>query len=85
MAHTMPRELHALRTHPFEPSRYAQLDVPVRFLLGGETAGRGPENARRLNEAIPNSEVVILEGQGHFGYITAPELFAQKLIEFFLP
>jgi pimeloyl-ACP methyl ester carboxylesterase len=85
MAHTMPRELHALRTHPFEPPRYADIGVPVRFLLGGKSEGRGPENARRLVEAIPNSELVLLEGQGHFGYITAPELFAQKLIEFFLP
>jgi len=83
MAHTMPRELHALRTHPFEPERYAGLGIPVRFLLGGKSVGRGPENARRLVEAIPGAELVRLEGQGHFGYITAPELVAEKLIEFF--
>jgi pimeloyl-ACP methyl ester carboxylesterase len=84
MAHTMPRELYALRTHPFEPERYSGLGIPVHFLLGGNSVGRGPENARRLVEAIPGAELVRLEGQGHFGYITAPELVADKLIEFFL-
>ena len=79
----MGHPLHALRTHPFEPERYAGLGVPVRFLLGGNTAGRGTENARRLVEASPGAELVRLEGQGHFGYITAPELVAERLIEFF--
>lgn len=83
MAHTMPRELHALRFHPFEPERYAGIGVPVCFLLGEKTVGRSPENARRLVEAIPGAELVRLEGQGHFGYITAPELVAEKLVEFF--
>jgi pimeloyl-ACP methyl ester carboxylesterase len=83
MAHTMPRELHALRSHPFEPERYASLRVPVRFLLGEKTVGRGPETARRLVEAIPGAELVVLLGQGHFGYITVPELVTEKLIEFF--
>ena len=83
MAHTMPRELLALRSHPFEPERYASLSLPVRFLLGEKTVGRGPETARRLIEAIPGAELIVLADQGHFGYITAPELVAEKLVDFF--
>ena len=82
MAHTMPRELHALKDHIFEPERYSAISVPVRFLLGEKSVGRGPENAQRLVAAIPDAELVILEGQGHFGYLTAPELVAAKIVEF---
>ncbi len=82
MAHTMPRELHALRDHKFEPERYSPISAPVRFLLGGNSSGRGPENAQRLVAAIPGAELVVLEGQGHFGYLSAPELVASKIAEF---
>jgi pimeloyl-ACP methyl ester carboxylesterase len=82
MAHTMPRELHALKSHVFEPERYSRIAIPVRFLLGEKSVGRGPENAQRLVAAIPNAELVVLEGQGHFGYLSAPDLVAAKIIEF---
>ncbi len=82
MAHTMPRELHELKNHVFEPERYSPIAVPVRFLLGEKSSGRGPENAQRLVAAIPGAELVVLEGQGHFGYLTAPELVAAKIVEF---
>ena len=82
MAHTMPRELHALKSHVFEPERYSSIAVPVRFLLGEKSVGRGPENAQRLVAAIPGAELIVLEGQSHFGYLTAPELVAAKIIEF---
>jgi pimeloyl-ACP methyl ester carboxylesterase len=82
MAHTMPRELHALKDHIFEPERYSPIAVPVRFLLGEKSVGRGPENAQRLVTAIPGAELVVLEGQGHFGYLTAPDLVAAKIVEF---
>jgi pimeloyl-ACP methyl ester carboxylesterase len=82
MAHTMPRELHELKSKTFEPEKYNAIAVPVRFLLGGKSVGRGPENAQRLVAAIPGADLVVLEGQGHFGYLTTPELVAGKIIEF---
>ena len=82
MAHTMPRELHALKSMIFEPERYSPIAVPVRFLLGGKSVGRGPETAQRLVAAIPNAELTVLEDQGHFGYLTAPDLVAAKIVEF---
>ena len=82
MAHTMPRELTALKNFPFDPERYSQISVPVRFLLGEKSVGRGPENAQRLVAAIPNAELSVLEGQGHFGYLSAPDLVAARIVEF---
>ena len=83
MAHTMPRELVALRHYRFDAARFGALKVPVRVLLGEKSAGHGPQTAQSLVEAVPGAELVRLEGQGHFAMLTAPELLAQKLIEFF--
>ena len=84
MAHTMPRELQALRHYRFDAARFAALGVPLRILLGEKSAGHGPETARSLLEAVQGSVLFRLEGQGHFAMLTAPELLAAKLIDFFL-
>ncbi|OGA02318.1 MAG: hypothetical protein A3H35_04315 [Betaproteobacteria bacterium RIFCSPLOWO2_02_FULL_62_17] len=83
MAHTMPRELQALRHYRFDAQRFATLGVPLRVLLGEKSVGHGPGTAQSLLEAVPGSELVKLEGQGHFAMLTAPDLLARKLIEFF--
>jgi len=83
MAHTMPRELLALRNYQFDARHFAAIGVPLRLLLGEKSVGHGPGTAQSLLDAVPGSELVKLEGQGHFAMLTAPELLAQKLIEFF--
>jgi pimeloyl-ACP methyl ester carboxylesterase len=82
MAHTMPRELQALRSYQFDARRFAAIAVPLRLLLGEKSVGHGPGTAQSLLDAVPGAELVKLEGQGHFAMLTAPELLAQKLIEF---
>jgi len=84
MAHTMPRELQALRNYRFDARRFAPIGVPLRVLLGEKSVGHGPETARSLVDAVRGSELVRLQGQGHFAMLTAPELLAQTLGEFFL-
>ena len=83
MAHTMPRELQALRQYQFDARRFAGLKAPLRVLLGEKSAGHSPQTAQSLVEAVPGAQLVKLDGQGHFAMLTAPELLAQKLIEFF--
>lgn len=84
MAHTMPRELQALREYRFDAQRFAAIGVPLLVLLGEKSVGHGPETARMLLDAVPGAEFLKLQGQGHFAMLTAPELLAQALIEFFL-
>ncbi|MSQ53225.1 MAG: alpha/beta hydrolase [Betaproteobacteria bacterium] len=83
MAHTMPRELLALRNYQFDAQRFAKIGVPLRLLLGEKSVGHGPDTARSLAMAVRGAEFIALEGQGHFAMLTAPELLAAKLIEFF--
>jgi pimeloyl-ACP methyl ester carboxylesterase len=81
MAHTMPRELQALKHYQFDASRFAKLGVPVTFLLGEKTVGHGPATAQSLVDAVPGARLVKLAGQGHFAMLTAPELLANVIIE----
>lgn len=85
MAHTMPRELLALRGYEFEPERFAPITVRTGIIVGGKSPERSHETARQLHRAIPNSELFSLEGQGHFGMLTAPDLFARTLVAFLKP
>lgn len=35
-----------------------------------------------LDDALPNSRIAVLEGQGHFAMNTAPELFIEEVLAF---
>ena len=83
MAHTMPRELQALRNYRFDPKRFETIGLPLRLLLGEKSVGHAPDTARSLAAAVPGAELIVMEGQGHFAMLTAPGLLATKLIEFF--
>lgn len=83
MAHTMPRELQALRNYRFDARRFSTIDVPLCVLLGEKSVGHGPDTARSLVEAVRGSQLIRLEGQGHFAMLTAPDVLAGKLIDFF--
>lgn len=80
MLETMPRELHA--EQHWRPAGYDDLVLPTLLLLGSAS----PDWARRwtsmAQSAIPNSRLQVLEGQGHLGMITAPELVARAIIDF---
>jgi pimeloyl-ACP methyl ester carboxylesterase len=83
MAHTMPRELLALRGYEFDAARFSPLRAPLRVLVGEKSAAHSQATARALSQAVSGSELVVLAGQGHFAMLTAPALFAENLIDFF--
>lgn len=80
LAETVVRENHAIEA--FELSDTPALDVPT-LLMTGE---RGPEQLKAsveaLDERVPHSEVVELDGVGHDATDTAPETVADVLREF---
>lgn len=85
LADTIPREMQVERTYVFEPDRFGAIQVPTLFLLGSETAH---EEYRRALEtlaiAIPESKIVLLEGQGHMAHHENPEMLAKTLMEHLL-
>jgi pimeloyl-ACP methyl ester carboxylesterase len=80
-AHTALREM-ADGDYTFDPDRFRRLDVPTLLLLGENSDAIFAEATRALDSALPDSRVVILEGQGHVAMTTAPDLFVREVIGF---
>jgi pimeloyl-ACP methyl ester carboxylesterase len=78
----LPREGKEIIDYRFEPDRFANLDVPTLVLLGEESPDYRHRAMRALDDALPNSELHILAGQGHFATQTAPDLLAEEILRF---
>jgi pimeloyl-ACP methyl ester carboxylesterase len=81
-AHTIPRELHAQEAHRFESERFEGLEVPTLLLLGGESPGAFEKAVKAISEALPNSRIVVMEGQEHVAIDTATDLFTREVLRF---
>jgi pimeloyl-ACP methyl ester carboxylesterase len=78
---TWVRELEAIDEHGPSVERYRVIEAPTSLLLGTESVQRrGATEA--LASALPNARFELLEGQGHVAHFRAPELLAEKIMEF---
>lgn len=84
LAHTVPRELSALKQYEFDPDRFKDMQTPTLFLLGGDSPQFIKDTTKTLASALPNSHVVVMPGQQHIAMYTAPELFVNELVQFLL-
>lgn len=81
-AHTIPRELRAAEAYRFDPERFGNLEVPTLLLLGGESPAILEEAEKAVAEALPNSRIVVMPGQGHVAIDTATDLFTTEVLQF---
>ena len=82
-AHTIPRELRAQEGgHLFQPERFERLEVPTLLLIGGESPRAFEMAAKAVSEALPNSRIVVMEGQEHVAIDTATDLFTTEVLWF---
>jgi pimeloyl-ACP methyl ester carboxylesterase len=69
---------------PFQSEQLRQL-APPTFLLWGDADHTLPlSQAEQAREIIPNAQLKILSGVGHFPYIEQPEDFTQILLSYLL-
>jgi pimeloyl-ACP methyl ester carboxylesterase len=80
-AHTVPREIRAIRTIAFDPHALAGIDVPTLLLAGSESRGWA-QGAPAVAAALPEARLAILPGQGHAADIVVPERFAEPVLAF---
>ncbi|HEX6116076.1 MAG TPA: alpha/beta hydrolase [Solirubrobacterales bacterium] len=80
--HTITREGVVVRDVGFDPGRFADLNVPVRLLIGSESPEPLKASTRAAHAAVPGSELVELEGQGHAAMDTGTEAFLSAVLEF---
>ena len=70
---------HALMNEPTPLARFARLDLPVLYLVGG----RSPASSRGvfdvLSKALPDVRVEQFDGLGHMGPVTHPDLVNQAI------
>lgn len=79
LATTIPREMQVDTTYKFETERLAGLKTPVLLLQGSESPKAYRKGIERVHAALPESRVVLLEGQQHIAHHTDPDLLAGKL------
>jgi haloalkane dehalogenase len=66
---------------PYE-GRVAALDVPALIVWGENDAFSGVAMARRFHDELAGSELVVLEGAGHFVWDDEPERTTAVLVDF---
>ncbi|KAK5048090.1 hypothetical protein LTR84_006280 [Exophiala bonariae] len=63
--------------------RYHELSqLPVKLIWGRDDAWQVLDLAHRLHEAIPGSELSVVDGAGHFSLEDKPEEIAELLVDF---
>jgi pimeloyl-ACP methyl ester carboxylesterase len=81
-AHTIVRELHAGERYSFDASRVRGVQVPTLLLLGGASPPFFKAALDRIQEALPQSRMIVLPGQTHVAIDTTPDLFASEVLTF---
>ena len=81
-AHTIPRELRAVKAYRFDPERFGDLRAPTLVLSGGESPAALRKAAEAVDEALPDSRIVVMPGQGHAAMDTGTDLFTTEVLRF---
>ena len=82
VAHTIPRELRANEAYRFDPERFGNLEVPTLLLIGGNSPASFEEAAKAVDEALADSRIVVMPGQGHAAMDTGTDLFTAEVLGF---
>ena len=60
-----------------------QITCPVLIFSGTEDHARPPEWAKEVADALPDSELVVLERVGHSPTLEVPDIVYPRMIDFF--
>ncbi len=81
-AHTIPRELRAVKAYRFDPQRFGDLGVPTLVLSGGDSPAALRKAGETVDEALPDSRIVVMPAHGHAAMDTATDLFTSEVLRF---
>jgi pimeloyl-ACP methyl ester carboxylesterase len=73
---------NALFSEPTPLRAFRALRVPILYMVGKESPASSKGVARLLVNALPNVEVVELEGMGHMAPVTHPEIVNEVIAGF---
>jgi pimeloyl-ACP methyl ester carboxylesterase len=81
-APTIVRELRAIPRAALDPAQAARITVPTLLLTGSDSRDPFAADVGAVAAALPDTRVVVLEGQQHVADILDPEGFAGHLVSF---
>jgi pimeloyl-ACP methyl ester carboxylesterase len=81
-AHTIPRETRADEAYRFDPERFEDLGVPTLLLSGEDSPDYMAAGDEAVAEALPNTRIVVMPGQGHVAMDTGTDLFTTEVVRF---
>lgn len=82
LVHTVLREYPAPAEYAFDPVRFEALRTPTLLMTGSESPSFYRDALSALEDALPNSRLVVLDGQGHVAMNTAPDRFVEEVLSF---
>ena len=79
-AHTIPRELRAVKAYRFDSQRFRRLEVPTLMLSGDESPIALRKAAEAVDETLPDSRIVVMAlGKGTRPWTQAPSSSRARL------
>ncbi|WP_224336359.1 alpha/beta fold hydrolase [Haloprofundus halobius] len=81
-AHVWPRSLSAIGGYEFDAARFADMTTPTLLLSGSESPPLLKDATAPVNDALPNSRIVTLDGHAHEAMLTGPDRFIEEAIAF---
>ena len=81
-APTLPRECRVEEGWVYQPGQFDAISAPTLMLTGSETDPELAECTQRAAAVIPNAEIRVLDGHGHFAYKTDPAMVAAIICDF---
>jgi pimeloyl-ACP methyl ester carboxylesterase len=81
-AHTITRESRAEQAALFDPEQAAKIAVPTLLLAGGDSPDFLKAGIDTVAAALPDAEIVVLDGQQHIAIDLIPEAFADHVVAF---
>jgi pimeloyl-ACP methyl ester carboxylesterase len=82
LAHTVPREVRA--SEDAWPPELEDIDIPTLLLVGAESPPIEHDRAELLRTRLRNSQIIVLDGQGHGAIWFDPGLVASLIVDFLL-
>jgi pimeloyl-ACP methyl ester carboxylesterase len=81
-APTIPRECRVEEDWVYRPGQFDTITAPTLLLAGSDSVPVVTEATMLAAAAIPDSDVRVLEGHGHFAHRTDPDLVTKIVVEF---
>jgi pimeloyl-ACP methyl ester carboxylesterase len=84
-APTLPRECQVENDWAYVPGQFDAISAPTLVLTGSDADPELAACTQKAAAAIPNAQIRVLDGHGHFAYKTDPAMVAAIIRDFITP